>query len=336
MRSEPMLRTCWTNGLLLAGLAAAGCGPTAYKITPVPVDRSLEERVLIDEGGFASAKVVLVDVDGILANREEFSLFGEGENPVSFFVEKLDKAAADSAVRALILRINSPGGTVTASDLMHAEILHFKTRTGGKRPVVAVLMDVAASGGYYLACGADEIVAHPTTVTGSIGVIMQMVNFADTMAKLGIKADAITSGKMKDAGSPLRHMKPEEREVFQKLVDQFYDRFVKVVAEGRPKVTEQKVREIADGRVYSAPQALELGFVDKVGTLRDALADVKARINARRVRVVTYHRPLGWKPNIYAQEPVGPPQVNLVNVNLPKLWPYWEPQFLYLWAPAPQ
>ena len=315
-------------------LPAAGCAPTAYKITPIPADRSLEATVVIDEGGWSPAKIVLIDVDGILTNRRSFSLFDEGENAVSLFVEKLDKAAADKNVRAVVLRINSPGGAVTASDLMYSELLHFKERTGGKRPVVAVLMDVAASGGYYVACGADEIVAHPTTVTGSIGVIMQMVNFADTMRRIGIETDAITSGQMKDAGSPLRKMKPAEREVFQELVDQFFDRFVQVVAAGRPGLDEDKVREIADGRVYSAEEAVELGFVDRIGTLRDAIAAIKAKIKAERVRVVAYHRPLGWKPNVYAQTPAGPAQVNLVNVVLPQGWPYPQPRFLYLWAPG--
>jgi len=320
---------------LFGGLSALlGCGPTAYKITPVPADRKLKETVLLDEGGFFPAKIVLIDVEGLLLNRRKSSLFGEGEHPVSLFVEKLDKAAADPSARALVLRINSPGGSVTAADIMHTEIRNFKKRDKGKRPVVAVLMDVAASGGYYVACAADEIVAHPTTVTGSIGVIMQTVNFAGTMAKLGISSDAITSGRMKDAGSPLRKMKPEEREIFQKLVDQFYDRFVTVVAAGREELTEQAVREVADGRVYSAQQALELGFVDRIGTLKDALADIKKQIGAKRVRVVAYQRPLGWRPNIYAAQPTGPPQVNLVNVTLPANWPHPEPQFLYLWAPG--
>jgi len=252
---------------LAASAALIGCGPTAYKITPVPAQEELQETVVLTEGGLFPTKIAQVEVDGLIVNSRKFSLWGEGENPVSLFAEKLDKAAADPSVKAVVLRINSPGGGVTASDLMYGEVLNFKKRTG--RPVVAVLMDVAASGGFYVACSADEIVANPTTVTGSIGVIMQSVNFAGTMSKLGIAADAITSGKMKDAGSPLRPMKPEEREIFQKLVNQFYDRFVAVVAAGRSKkLTEAKVRELADGRVYSAQQALELGFVDHVGSLK--------------------------------------------------------------------
>jgi protease-4 len=319
---------------LLISTIIAGCGPTAYKITPVPADRKLTESVLIDEGGLFPPKIALIDVDGLLHNSKKFSLFEEGENPVSLFAEKIDKAIDDKSVRALIVRINSPGGTVTASDLMFAELQRFKAETEGK-PVVAVLMDVAASGGYYLACAADEIVAHPTTVTGSVGVIMQMINFAGTMSKIGVESNAITSGKMKDAGSPFRKLKPEERELFQELVDQFFDRFVKTVADNRKNLDEEKVRQFADGRVWSAQQALELNFVDKIGTLRDAVADLKQKIDTKRVRVVTYHRPLGWKPNIYAQQPTRKPQqVNLVNIDLPESWPYPQPQFLYLWAPG--
>lgn len=318
--------------LVAAGLA--GCAPMAYKITPVPVDRSLEEAPLINEGGLFPVKIVLVDVDGLLMNGEKPSLFGGGENPVSLFVEKLDKAANDRSVKALIIRINSPGGTVTASDLMHSELLGFKQRTGGKRPVVAVMMDVTASGGYYLACGADEIVAQPTTVTGSIGVILQLVNFSGTMNKIGVEANAITSGKMKDAGSPFKKLGPEEREIFQDLVNNLYERFVNVVVSGRPKLTEEQVRKAADGRIYSAEQALELGLIDRIGTLRDALGSIKTKIGAKRVKVVTYQRPLGWKPNIYAETPVQPPQMNLINIDLPQSFTLPQAQFLYLWAPG--
>ncbi len=319
--------------VMLAFTALAGCGPQGFKITPVPADRSLEESVVMDDGGLFLPKIALIEVEGVLIDRERSGLFSEGENPVAFLVEKLDKAAKDKSVKAVVLRINSPGGSVTASDLMHSEVLHFKQKTKGKRPVVAVLSNVAASGGYYVACSADEIVACPTTVTGSIGVIMQMINFAGTMTKIGVKAEAIKSGAMKDAGSPFREMKPEDREMFQGLVDNFYNRFVKVVATGRPKLTEEKVRQIADGRVWSAQQALELGLVDRIASLRETLADVKQKIGVKKMRVVEYHRPLGWKPNIHAEAPGGPPQVNLVNVVLPPDWIQPEPQFMYLWVP---
>jgi protease IV len=320
-----LVAACWS--LLI------GCGQGSFKITPVPTDRTLEESVVMDDHGLFLPKIVLIDVEGVLMNSEKRSFLTEGEHPVSFFVEKLDKAAKDKSVKAVILRINSPGGGVTASDMMYSEVLHFKQETKGKRPVVAVLSDVAASGGYYLACSADEIVAYPTTITGSIGVIMQAINFAGTMSKIGVKTDAIVSGKMKDAGSPLREMKPEEREIFQTLIDQFYGRFVSVVAAGRPNLDENKIRQIADGRVYSAQQALELGLIDRISNLRETVDALKTKIDVKKARVVTYHRPLGWKPNIYAESPSPQPQVNLINVTLPETWPQTQPQFMYLWAP---
>jgi protease-4 len=319
---------------LVLVVLAVGCGPTAYKITPVPVDRTLDETTLINEGGLSPAKIALLDVDGVLLDTRKPSFFEEGENPVSLFTEKLDKAAEDPAVRAVVLRINSPGGGVTASDLMYQELQTFKSRTGGKRPMVAVLMGVAASGGYYIACGADRIVAQPTTVTGSIGVIMQLFSFSGTMDKIGAEATAIKSGPMKDAGSPFKRLRPEEREVFQGLVNQYYDRFVSVVTRGRPNLTEEQVRKAADGRVYSARQALDLGLVDEIGTLRDALSGVKMKIGAARVKVVIYHRPLGWRPNVYAQTPPAAPQVNVVNVQIPEGLLLPQAQFMYLWAPG--
>lgn len=321
-------------GFLIGSTLVLGCAPSAYKITPVPVSRELDETVVVDDGGLISDKIALIDVDGIIMNRPRPTLFGKGENPVSLFVEKLDKAREDKQVKGVILRINSPGGGVTASDLMYQELQRYKEDTD--EPVIAVMMDVSASGGYYIACACDELIAQPTTITGSIGVIMQLVSFAGTMHKLGIEPNAIVSGKMKDAGSPLKKLTPAERKIFQGLVDEFYGRFVEVVAKGRPNMQKSHVRKLADGRVWSGEQALELGFVDRLGSLRDAIATIKQRIEAERVRVVTYHRPLGYKANVYSETPTSPypSQVNLINVDLQESWLPNTPQFLYLWAPG--
>lgn len=331
MRTRFFAMTSWS---ILMSLLLAGCGPTAFKITPVPADQELEEEVVFRDKGWLADKILLIDVDGVLLNMSKPALLSSGENPVVTFVEKLEKAARDKAVKAIILRINSPGGSVTASDLMYSELQYYKQRTGGEKPVVAMLMDVAASGGYYLACGCDEIVAQPTTVTGSIGVIMQLVNFSGTMDKIGIEATAIKSGPMKNAGSPFKPLTPQEEDIFQSLVDDFYGRFLDVVVKGRPDMSEAEVRTVADGRVYSAEQALELGLIDRIATLRETVEAVKEQIGARRVRVVTYKRPLGWKPNVYAHQSTEPPQVNLININTSADWLTPQPQFLYLWAPG--
>ena len=322
------------TSLVLSGALVVlfGCQPVAYKIVPVPLDKDLAETVV---GGSPRAgdKVAVVDVSGLLVDQYRRGLFVEGENPVALLQENLDRAAADRRVRAVVVRINSPGGTVTASDLMHGQIRAFRERTD--KPVIAVMMDVSASGGYYVACACDHIVAHPTTVTGSIGVVMQTFSLAGTMQKLGIRADAIKSGPYKDAGSPLRDLQQAEREVFQKLIDEFHERFVEVVDAGRPGLSVEQIRALADGRVYSGKQAQELGLVDQLGTLSDAVGAACERAGITKARVVRYHRPDAWRPNIYAGAPSdAPTTINLVSLQLGD-WPAWcGPRFLYLWAPG--
>ncbi len=319
----------------LLTLVVTGCGPGSLLITPVSPSRELQEHEVLRESVWASQKIALVDVDGVIANAVPPSLLGPaGDNPVVLFKEKLDRAAADRSVRAVVLRINSPGGGVTASDLMYEELKGFRRRTG--KPVIACMMDVAASGGYYLACAADRIIAHPTTVTGSIGVIMIAPDLTGTMQKLGIRTNVIKSGEMKDAGSPFREMEADERAIFEGIVRDMYDRFLKVVAAGRPGISEEKLREVADGRVYTAAQALDLGFVDQIGTLHDALKGARsaAELDDAKIVVVEYARELQHRPNIYADAPAPPAQVNVFNLELPQWLSSPSPQFLYLWAPG--
>jgi len=314
-------------------ILCTGCFDGGILLTPVSTRRELVESTLIRESFFARDKIAIIDVTGTISNSASGGLFGGGENPTSLLLEQLHKARRDSRVKAVLLRINSPGGTVTASELMHDEIRAFRKETS--KPVIAVLMDVAASGGYYIACACDEIVAHPSTITGSIGVIMQTVQIAGTLAKLGVTTDAITSGPNKDAGSPFRTMTPEERELFQKIIDEMYERFVQVVVQGRPNLDEATVRRIADGRVYTAAQAVELGLVDRLATMREVIRSTKKRIGAEKIRVVAYHRPLGYKPNYYAHTPApGSIDINLIRIDLPNWLGSTTPKFMYLWQPG--
>ncbi len=323
-------------GLILTALATGaitGCTSTGFLITPVTQQREIVETELSRDSFFASDKIALIDVSGVLSNAPRRRLFGEGEHPVSLLLEELEKARDDSRVKAVILRINSPGGTVVASELMHDEIVHFK-KSG--KPVIAVMMDTAASGGYYIACACDEIVAHPSTVTGSIGVVMQMFDLSGTMKMIGARSDAITSGSFKDSGSPLRTMRAEERRLFQGIVDEMFGRFVDVVAAGRPELDEAQVRRLADGRVYTASQALKLGLIDRIATLREATELAKQRCGSKRVRLVTYHRPFAYRPNYYAlgHPAAGKGNVNLINIDLPNLFGGATPRFMYLWVPG--
>jgi len=319
----------------LVPVVAAGCGPSGgYKIVPIPADKTLDETVIIREPGlFVVDKIAVVDLTGMLVNTEKNGLFTEGENPVSLLTEKLNRAAGDDRVKAVVLRINSPGGGVTASHLMYEEILAFRKRTG--RPVVAMMLDLATSGGYYVACACDEIVAHPTSVTGSIGVIMMTINVSKALEKLYIKPNIFKSGPRKDAGSPFRDMTDEDREIFQGLIDGFYERFLEVVQANRTDLTAEEIRKLADGRVYAATEALEHGLIDRVGTIRDAIAAAKQRVEAKKVKVVIYHRPLAWAPTAYAGAPAGKPNtVNMINVNLPDFLQPATPRFMYLWVPG--
>jgi protease-4 len=319
--------------VLVASLV--GCGPTSFLVTPVPVSRDLDEHVLIREGPWAYQKIALIDVDGVLRNQREQRLLARaGENPVSLFKEKLDKAAGDKRVKAVVVRINSPGGTVTASDLMYTELRRFREKSG--KPVIASLLDVGASGGYYLACAADKIYAHPTTVTGSIGVVMIAPEVSGTMQKLGIRTNVFKSGELKDAGSPFREMNERDRAVFQDIIERMYARFLHVVGQSRSGIDKARLSALADGRVYLAPQAKEHGLVDELGTLHDAIAAAKqiAGVDDEKVLVVQYARPLGHRANVYAHTPESPAQVNLLNLQLPEWLSSPSPQFLYLWAPG--
>ncbi|MDP6546829.1 MAG: signal peptide peptidase SppA [Phycisphaerae bacterium] len=328
MNKTPIIILAWATCVCILG----GCGGnTGWLLTPVSLDERLAETVIRrDRGWGVSDKVVVIDISGIIFNERSKGFFGEGENPVSLFIEKIDKAQADRSVRALVLRINSPGGGVTASDIMYNRVMRYKAATGN--PVIAVLVDVAASGGYYIACAADVIVAHRTTITGSIGVIVQTVSFAGTMEKIGVTARAITSGKMKDMGSPLKPLDKADAVVIKGIVDNFYGKFVTVVDAGRSKLDTAQVSKLADGRVYTADEALKNGLVDSLGYMDETLVLAKGRSGAERVKVVMYGRPVGYRANAYSMAPGIGAQFNLVNLNAGTLMSLMQPRFMYLWT----
>jgi protease-4 len=280
-------------------LAAAGCVDVNVNVGSHRGDYT--EKV-VDGDSEAKAKIAIIDVEGVLSSDHEESFFGSKESQVVAFVEKLKLVEADPDVRAVIVRIDSPGGDVTTSDILYHELLAFKARK--KVPVVASFMGVAASGGYYLASAADVIVAHPTTITGSIGVISMHVSLAGLMEKIGVKVEAVKSGANKDMGSPFRAMTDDDRKLFQSLIDQFYTRFVSVVAEGRKgRLTEAQVRTLADGRVYTSAQALEAKLVDRVGYLEDVVAETKTRAKIDKAQLVMYSRRPGRLDNAYSGSP---------------------------------
>ncbi|MEM1209136.1 MAG: signal peptide peptidase SppA [Planctomycetota bacterium] len=312
-----MLARGWVAALVLAMGTLAGCGPTTFVIGLSPGDQRLKKTVVAEDGRSGGPQVAIIDIDGLIINAERRGLLRAGENPVATLQEKLNAAAADTRVAAVILRINSPGGTVTASDVMFREVERFGRRSG--KPVVALMMDVAASGGYYVALAADDIVAHPTTITGSVGVILQTISVQPALARIGVQTDAITSGPNKDAGSPLSTMTPEQRATLQAMVDDFYGRFVDRVALARPGIDASDLATVTDGRVVSGEAAAGLGMVDAVGDLYVALDRAADLAGVASADLVVYHRPLKYVASPYAAGPgpaAGATQVNLAQINL--------------------
>jgi protease-4 len=312
-------------------LSTTGCF-NGFVVTPTQVNAPLNETVIYDaKHWICRNKVAIIDVEGMIVNAKSSSmLFGGGGNPVSDFRERLDAAADDKHVKAVVLRINSPGGAVTASDIMYEEIVKFRHDTG--KPVIACMMDVAASGAYYLAMGCDRIYAHPSTVTGSIGVIMSLYNATGLFTKLGVTSDPIKSGPNKDLGNPARPMTEEERAILQGMVNSFYDQFVQVVVRGR-HLPEQRVRALADGRVYTGIDAQKLGLVDEIGYLEDAICCAKASAGIKDAAIVAYDPGCGYRGSFYAAMPKIPSQIN-VKLDLPGLSNPAGAAFMYLWEPG--
>jgi len=204
-------------------------------------------------------KIAIVEIKGVIAQS-------------SGIIEELQQHLEDEGVKAIILRIDSPGGGVGPSQEIHREILKIKL----KKKIITSMGSVAASGGYYIACASDLIVANPGTITGSIGVLMQFSNFEELLKKIGIKGVVLKSGEHKDIGSPLREMKPEEKKIMQEVLDNVHQQFIQAVAEGR-KLDYSRVVQIADGRILTGEQAKNLGLVDKMGNLQDTI-DIAAEM----------------------------------------------------------
>jgi protease-4 len=288
----------------------------------------MKEKIL---QGSSGPKILLLDIDGEITDADSpgFLSFASTEGTVSRVRDQLVLAEKKQDIAAIVLRINSPGGSPTASDSIYRQLTAYKTKNG--IPIVAQLMGTAASGGYYVAMAANKLNAYPTTVTGSIGVISFGINLSGLMEKLGVANQTITSGAYKDAGSPLRPLSKAERAQLQSVVDDIYTRFVEVVEAGRPKLDSARVLELADGRVYSAVQALDNGLIDEIASLEDTLKETQKQLGAPEVRVVTYYRGLTEPSNIYSGSG---PQSSLGTKEGPVARFIPRPGFYYLWWPG--
>lgn len=270
----------WLLLLALIGIVAAGAlGALGGGGQDYP------EEAVTGEG---ENKVAVIRVSGAIHGGDSDGTFDDSAGATDV-VGQLRQASEDPDVEAVVLRLNTPGGGVVASDEIYRAVGRMEV------PVVASMGDIAASGGYYIASAADEIVANQATLTGSIGVIMVVPNLQEAAEKLGVGAAVIKSGEFKDAGFPLRDLTDRERELFQRLIDEAFGQFVNAVAGGRDMETEE-VREMADGRVLSGQQAMDAGLVDTFGDLEtayDAALDL-AQLDREEARLVEYTIPQGF------------------------------------------
>jgi protease-4 len=277
-------------------------------------------------------KVALIDVDGLLVNQALAGPIFVGDNPVAIFQEKLDATRSDPEVCAVVLRINSPGGGVTACDVMRHLIERYRQTTG--RPVVVCLVDVGAGGAYYLATAADVIIAHPTSLTGGIGVIWNSYNLRDLMAQVNILPQPVKAGPNIDMGSVNQAIPAETRKLLQLMADEYHARFIKTVQAARPKVDPNN-ESIFDGRVFTASQALERGLIDGTGYVEDAIELAKQRAQQPGARVVMYGRASNRPRSTYADTTSAVPTQAPIPLHVPGLERSRLPTFLYLWQPEP-
>lgn len=326
--------------LVLFALVFCGCAPDRIVIDLAPGDgRLAETRVLHDpDASDRAPKIAMIDVSGLIASVSA-GVFASGGNPVDDLVARLDKASRDASVKGVIIRVNSPGGTVAASEMMYNEIRAFRERT--KKPVVISMAEVATSGGYYIALAGDRIVAQQTSVTGSIGVLFQTFNVSEGMRRWGIESRAVVSRPNKDIASPFEPPVDEHYAILQSLVDEFYAEFRGLVAERRSSIDPSQMDMVTDGRVFTGSRALELGLVDEVGDIRDAFKTAKRLAGVESAQLVKYHSE-GRSPNsAYALGPAiesrlntpGRREINLVQLNLSS-GEGGSSGFYYLWSPG--
>ncbi len=306
--------------LLIATAVAAVAGPS-YPAEDFPF-----QEVTVG-GSPGEPKIVCIAVAGLISG----GAMPGASSPVAYFSAQLKMAREDSEVRGVILYVDSPGGEITASDIMHREVMKFREGPAG-RPVVACLMDLAASGGYYVSVAADRIIAHPTSVLGSIGVMMPLYDATGLLKKIGIRDETITTGPFKDIGSPFAEKTEEQRrkehEMLQSLIAAMHERFISVVAEGRGMEPEQ-VRPLADGRIFTSQQALQYGLIDRVGYESDAVAAVKKLAGIREVHLVRYRRTVTLSDvmSFFAKGP------NLTLDVSDSLWRAECEKPMFLWVP---
>lgn len=284
-----------TFGCLIAALVAALFLSVAFNFfqsvalvgTAVGLETKepLHEKIEVEGRGEGCSKIVHLDLEGIISSMSSGGFLEQALPSVDGIKRALEQAVGDSEVKAIVLRINSPGGEVTASDIIYNAV----KKAASKKPVVVYMDSVAASGGYYVACGATKVIASETTLTASIGVIMESMSYHELFGKVGLSSQTFTSGAFKDTLSGARPMREDEKVYIQTLVNDMYDRFLGIVSEARKVPKDVLKSTVADGRVVTGRQALAAKLVDQIGYIEDAYALAKELGKAPDAAVVKYH-----------------------------------------------
>ena len=307
-----------------------GCEAPKVRIFPSHSD-PLKEYTL---QGKEMGKVLVIPIRGIISDAPRRQFITTWPSMVQEIVSQLRKAEDDPEVKAVLLKIDSPGGSVIASDLIYNEIMAFKQRKKAK--VVAAMMGVAASGGYYIALPADFILAHPTTVTGSVGVLFLNPNVSGLMEKIGVDVNVSKTGDNKDMGSPFRQATEEEQGIIQDIVDRLGAQFLDHIAEHR-KLEPNRLKEISSARIYLADDALKLGMVDSIGYLDEAVSRAKKLADLPEdAKVVVYRRTEYPDDNLYntslsRYEGRSP---SIISLELLPSFSKLQTGFYYLWQAA--
>ncbi len=313
--------------MVISALILSGCGAPQIKLFTDSTD-PLKEFTL---EGKTREKILIIPIRGLISNAPDEGLLSTKPSVVQEVVSQLKRAEDDKNIKAIILQIGSLGGTVTASDILYHEIKRLKEKREIK--IVAVLMDIATSGGYYIALPADLIVAHPTTVTGSVGVVFIRPDLTDLMGKIGIRVNISKSGENKDMGAIYREATPEEKALLQDLVDKMGKRFIDLVSEHRD-IDDERLSDVASARIILADEAEKLGLIDRTGYIQDALDEVKTLAGLPdNARVVVYRRSYYPDDNYY--NPItmnnGGKTLYLIDSGINKSATILAPGFYYLW-----
>ncbi|MDX1347982.1 MAG: signal peptide peptidase SppA [Thiomicrorhabdus chilensis] len=321
----------WTGlFILFAGfLGLSGCA--TIKLGP-SYDKPFKEQVVAETDG-AQAKVLLVEVKGTISDQPDKGLLGKAPSLLDSVLMQLKKAEDDEDIKTVLLKINTPGGGVTASDILYHELLAFKERTGKK--LYVQMMDVAASGGYYIAMAADHVQAHPTSVTGSVGVISMTPDISGTMEKIGVGVNIYKTGESKDMGSPFRAASERDKALFQNLVEEMAQRFYGVVQKNR-KLTDQQMDEVKSARIYTGEAAKHAGLVDSLGYLSSATQAACELSGESKCNVVTYRYQKNPNASLYSPNvSVAPqaPSMNLLEAPILNHALNLEPGLYYLYLP---